>query len=74
MKIIDFCPLLAGCGACLFFIFFRVRLPKKKLRQLGFGVGYLRFFNFNVEVEDGHLKKKKMYLPIEETRSFRNHF
>ena len=43
----------------LTFFFLHVHLPRKKLKELGFGVGYLRFFNFNVEVEDGHLKKKK---------------
>ena len=35
-----------------------VFVSQKKLRQLGFGVGYLRYAYFNVEVEDDHLKKK----------------
>ena len=31
----------------------------KKLRQLGFGVvGFSEIFNFNVEVEEGHLKNR----------------
>ena len=28
---------------------------QKKLKELGFGGGYLPIFNFNVEVEDGYL-------------------
>ena len=42
-----------------FFSFFCDHLPKKTFKQLRFGVGYLQNFNFNIEVEDGHLKEKK---------------
>ena len=44
------------------------RKKEKKHRQ----VRLFEFFNFNLQVEDGHLKKK--LVPINETRSFQNHF
>ena len=34
----------ASAPACLFFIFFRVHLPKKKLKQLGFRRGLIAIF------------------------------
>jgi len=46
----------------------------EKKEKNTFGVGYLQIFNFNIEVEVGHSLKKKKSVPIEETRSFQNHF
>ena len=47
--------------AVFFFFFSASVFLKKNLDNSDLAWVICDFFNFNVEVEDGHLKKKKMY-------------